>query len=76
MLEPKSEAQRELDRNLGNDASSKTTSDNHPSTLEENCKVMELQGELKRVRDEFNQQRAKMKELYLAKEGNCFLWWK
>ncbi|XP_062539640.1 rab GTPase-binding effector protein 1 isoform X2 [Armigeres subalbatus] len=70
MLEPKTDSQQdELDKNLGNEVPAKTvTSDGGTVETE---RTRELQLELKRIRDEFNQQRAKMKELYLAKEGEC-----
>ncbi|XP_055615990.1 rab GTPase-binding effector protein 1 isoform X2 [Toxorhynchites rutilus septentrionalis] len=74
MLEPKSDTQRELDRNLGNEVVPKTNDSNSTTTtttVEATARLKHLEGELKRVRDEFNQQRAKMKELYLAKEAEC-----
>lgn len=70
MLEPNTESQQdELDKNLGNEVPAKSvTSDGGTAEAE---RTRELQQELKRIRDEFNQQRAKMKELYLAKEAEC-----
>ncbi|EAT35221.1 AAEL012594-PA, partial [Aedes aegypti] len=59
--------QEELDRNLGNEVPAKVAGETAPEAE----KSRELQLELKRIRDEFNQQRAKMKELYLAKEAEC-----
>lgn len=74
MLEPKAtddsqqqQQQEELDRNLGNEVPAKVAGETAPEAE----KSRELQLELKRIRDEFNQQRAKMKELYLAKEAEC-----
>ncbi|XP_029716975.1 rab GTPase-binding effector protein 1 isoform X1 [Aedes albopictus] len=77
MLEPKGadsqqQQQEELDRNLGNEVPAKIgTGGDENVVAEEAEKSRELQLELKRIRDEFNQQRAKMKELYLAKEAEC-----
>ncbi|XP_058445356.1 rab GTPase-binding effector protein 1 isoform X2 [Malaya genurostris] len=75
MLEPNSDLkqqpqqqqqqQLEVDNNLGNAVPTQT------KTTQEVTMVRELQQELKRTRDEFNQQRAKMKEIYLAKEAEC-----
>ncbi|XP_035784010.1 rab GTPase-binding effector protein 1-like isoform X2 [Anopheles albimanus] len=39
--------------------------------IETEDEATKLQAELSRVREEFNQQRARMKELYLAKENEC-----
>ncbi|XP_050099741.1 rab GTPase-binding effector protein 1 isoform X2 [Anopheles aquasalis] len=39
--------------------------------IEAEDEATKLQAELSRVREEFNQQRARMKELYLAKENEC-----
>uniref|UniRef100_A0A1Q3FXH5 Putative rho-associated coiled-coil n=1 Tax=Culex tarsalis TaxID=7177 RepID=A0A1Q3FXH5_CULTA len=67
MLEPSSDSkqqqQAELDKTLGNAVPAATEGDS-PA-------VKQLQQELKRIRNEFDQQRAKMKELYLAKEAEC-----
>lgn len=74
MLEPKTDPQQqqeEMDKNLGNEVPAKTTAACDGETTESN-QIREMQQELKRTRDEFNQQRAKMKELYLAKEGMMF----
>ncbi|XP_065077532.1 rab GTPase-binding effector protein 1 isoform X2 [Ochlerotatus camptorhynchus] len=74
MLEPTTDSQQqqqeEMDKNLGNEVPAKTTAGSDGGTTEAN-QIRELQQELKRIRDEFNQQRAKMKELYLAKEAEC-----
>lgn len=68
MLEPKADSQQdELDKNLGNEVTAKIVTGGAPEAE----KIRDLQLELKRIRDEFNQQRAKMKELYLAKEAEC-----
>ncbi|XP_058830782.1 rab GTPase-binding effector protein 1 isoform X2 [Topomyia yanbarensis] len=72
MLEPTSgelQQKQELDKNAVNEipVQVKVTDEEKLDAT----KVRDLQQELKRTRDEFNQQRAKMKELYLAKEAEC-----
>ncbi|XP_055585661.1 rab GTPase-binding effector protein 1 isoform X2 [Uranotaenia lowii] len=79
MLEPtgnptevQKQQQQEMDKNLGNDVMSADTTRTTTSSIEvDSQQVRNLHAELKRTRDEFNQQRAKMKELYLAKEAEC-----
>lgn len=73
MLEPNTDSQQqqeEMDKTLGNEVPAKAAAGSDEDTAESN-QIRELQQELKRTRDEFNQQRAKMKELYLAKEAEC-----
>uniref|UniRef100_A0A182JM07 Uncharacterized protein n=1 Tax=Anopheles atroparvus TaxID=41427 RepID=A0A182JM07_ANOAO len=52
----------------------KSESSVQPSAADENAaerRIKNAQEELLRVREEFNQQRARMKELYLSKENEC-----
>ncbi|XP_053691811.1 rab GTPase-binding effector protein 1 isoform X2 [Sabethes cyaneus] len=62
--------QQEADKNTGNEFPVKSITSTEASTEDAN-KLKDLQQELKRVREEFNQQRAKMKDLFLAKEAEC-----
>lgn len=60
----------EVDKTMGNEFPTKPVTSPEAPKEDEN-KLKDLQHELKRMRDEFNQQRAKMKELFLAKEAEC-----
>uniref|UniRef100_A0A182Q2B5 FYVE-type domain-containing protein n=1 Tax=Anopheles farauti TaxID=69004 RepID=A0A182Q2B5_9DIPT len=51
---------------VGDDVASPAT-----ATTDDSAATKTAQKELQRVREEFNQQRARMKELYLAKENEC-----
>uniref|UniRef100_A0A8D8I2H2 Rab GTPase-binding effector protein 1 n=1 Tax=Culex pipiens TaxID=7175 RepID=A0A8D8I2H2_CULPI len=67
MLEQSGDSNAQRD-NLGNEVPTAKTGD---SAAPEVDSVQQLQQELKRIRNEFDGQRAKMKELYLAKEAEC-----
>ncbi|XP_039452899.1 rab GTPase-binding effector protein 1-like isoform X1 [Culex pipiens pallens] len=67
MLEQSGDSNAQRD-NLGNEVVAAKTGD---SAAPEVDSVQQLQQELKRIRNEFDGQRAKMKELYLAKEAEC-----
>lgn len=68
MLEQSGDSNAQRD-NLGNEVVAAKTGD---SATPEVDSVQQLQQELKRIRNEFDGQRAKMKELYLAKEGKVY----
>ncbi|XP_055548501.1 rab GTPase-binding effector protein 1 isoform X2 [Wyeomyia smithii] len=74
MLNSEDEAQpkqkQDCDNSISNEFPAKPIASTEAPTEDEN-KVKDLQCELKRVREEFNQQRAKMKDLFLAKEAEC-----